>query len=277
MIFDNLGRDDGFDLNASLNEVREEHKVVVNAQIPLIFSPGDIASVHNRLNRFISGLAIDQGSLDRMLDRQAMTGTTSEGLLENIANGNNNDRSSSSSSISSDNPRANNNDNSDENNEEDDNEEAQSDGEESNSDNNRINHHRSSGLFDLLELPEYDRTEFGIIRNNFGGFGDGPETIEFHIHTYMPNRPPLSTNTPSVAIPEVQRPLQDSQNLLHPLSNSSIPTPSRSPEPLTLVSTGVQTEGIRIRPDAISRAERVPRRATDEDQSGFNTNPFRRT
>lgn len=294
LIFNNLGGDGDNNLNESTTEEREERKIQVNAQIPIISSPGDIASVHNRLNRFISGLSIDQGSLDRMLDRQAMNGTGTEGLFANLANRNNQAPNSNASGSSSENSRGNNEDNQQQNNEEvqnaenranqDQEGEPQNNETQENEEDNEPPHHHPGNLFDLLGGPGNDRGDMGFLSSNLAGFGDPSDTIEFHIHAFMPG-----ANAPGQ--PPVQAPLARPQEGQAPVIGSQMPAAedgmppyqpqvdqtsepervdaSTSAEGPLMVETAVQTEGIRIRRD---RRER-----NRESALTFNTNPFGRS
>eukprot|EP00344_Euplotes_crassus_P010794 CAMPEP_0197003152 /NCGR_PEP_ID=MMETSP1380-20130617/7505_1 /TAXON_ID=5936 /ORGANISM="Euplotes crassus, Strain CT5" /LENGTH=545 /DNA_ID=CAMNT_0042421575 /DNA_START=235 /DNA_END=1869 /DNA_ORIENTATION=- len=297
LIFNNVEEDDESNNNESRNEEREERNVAVNAQIPVISSPGDIASVHSRLNRFINGLTIDQGSLDRMLDRQAMNGMETEGFISSLANRNNPGQNSNGSrnprDDSGNNPTENRQENPSQNNGERINREGQrrNQNTEINHNHDHIHdhhHHTSPNLFDLLGPAGNGRGGLGILGNNLGGLGDASDTIEFHIHAFMPNSngpSPLAPRQPNVPLPRPENHLPPFAPQIPPLQ-AQMPPPelqappigepqrpelvdaSTSADPPQMRSTSVQTEGIRIRRD---RRER-----NRENGTTFNKNPFSR-
>ena len=206
MIYNNLGVEGDSSVNESQVEEREERKTSINAQVPIIASPGDIASVHNIFDRFV--------------DRQMVNVMGGEGLLRNRNNNNPNNNPAPNNEIRNSNPEnANNGENNGNStdpsplNRNDTNRNNQRNQEEENNNSNdrglnsiRQNldnlqqEHEATGD-SLMELLGADRGGLGLLGNAIGGLGGfgsgglntggmgagGSDTIELHIHAFMPN------------------------------------------------------------------------------------------
>lgn len=160
LIFNNLGRgehgEDGSQNRFGIDE-RGERQIIVNPQVPIISSPGDIASVHNIFDRFI--------------DRQMVNVIGNDGNPSNRQNRNNQNQSN-------------------QNNSNEPNERSNNESENNNANNrNRRSNTNNQRQGDLLSQLVGDAGPLGFLNSEFGGsgFGGGSETIEFHIHAFVPS------------------------------------------------------------------------------------------
>jgi hypothetical protein len=84
LIFNNLGRgdNDGQPDNVFRIDERGDRRFTVNAQIPIISSPGDIASVHNIFDRFVDRQMVNviggDGPVPRIRNRNEQTSSNNE-------------------------------------------------------------------------------------------------------------------------------------------------------------------------------------------------------
>lgn len=158
LIFNNLGRGENGEESAQNRygiDERGDRQIIVNPQVPIISSPGDIASVHNIFDRFI--------------DNQMINVIGNDGNNQNRQNRNNQNASNQG------NPP------------------EQNERPSNDSDNNASNRNRRSNATnqrqgDLLSQLMGGAGPLGFLNSEFGGtgFGGGSETIEFHIHAFVP-------------------------------------------------------------------------------------------
>lgn len=168
LIFNNLGRGD-IDENAEeeLNIDMRGRNIAVNVQVPIISSPGDIASVHNIFDRFVDRQMINLIGGENQGPRVRAPRNN-----QNAENGSNNESSNNNSNIAGDQNNANN--------------------ESSNTDSNNSNQNiRNSRLRNdpLAELTG-GAGGLGFLTQALGGTGaftGGSDTIELHIHAFMPS------------------------------------------------------------------------------------------
>lgn len=159
LIFNNLGRGDHPEGDSQSRfgiDERGERQIIVNPQIPIISSPGDIASVHNIFDRFI--------------DRQ----------MVNMIGGEPNQNNRQNRSNQNANPQNNANEPS---------ERVNIESENNSNNRNRRSTGNAQRPGDFLSQLMGDTGPLGLLNSEFGGvgFGGGSETIEFHIHAFVPS------------------------------------------------------------------------------------------
>ena len=276
LIFNNLPNGEGTQNgDESVISEREERKVTVNVQVPIISSPGDIASIHNRLNRFISGLSVDPSTLDRFLDRQATNSLGDEPSVNNSNNRNSQVPNTNESGNSS--------------NEELRNNLAETRISPPNTESDDHHHHTHDHLMNLLGVNDRGamgilggRAGFGLLGNSLGDIGSEVEGIEFHIHALMPggegqenqimssnplnplnvvNRNPIPPMPPAPvpSLPSLQIRREESRN-------QNLNTEIR--DPVQFTDVGVQTESLRIRRERRNRMARNREDPNNEDENG---------
>ena len=165
LIFNNLGRGDRTEDNPQNRfgiDERGERQIIVNPQVPIISSPGDIASVHNIFDRFI--------------DRQMINIIGGDGNQNNRANRNNqNSNPNTQANANEVFERPNN--------------EPEISSNNSNNRNRRpdANPQRQNDF--LSQLVGEGGPLGSLLNSEFGGngFGGGSDTIEFHIHAFVPS------------------------------------------------------------------------------------------
>jgi hypothetical protein len=153
LIFNNLGRSEREEDNDNDFRIDErgDRRITVNAQIPILSSPGDIASVHNIFDRFV--------------DRQ----------MVNIIGGDNNPNRNRNNRPQQ--PNASSND-----------QNTSSEGSSNNAENEENNRNRRghAHTHDLSELFG-EGNGLGFLNSALGGLGNAGEAIELHIHAFVPN------------------------------------------------------------------------------------------
>lgn len=164
LIFNNLGRgerDEPSTENEFRIDERGDTRLIVNAQVPVISSPGDIASVHNIFDRFVDRQMINIIGGDR---------TQNRGNRPNRNNSNNAESNESNERANTDSEPNQNNANS---------QPAQ------NIRNRRMPNQSNDPLADLVG----DAGPLGFLNSALGGIGLGQsnDTIELHIHAFVPS------------------------------------------------------------------------------------------
>lgn len=158
LIFNNLGRgehgEDSAQNRLGIDE-SDGRQLIVNPQVPIISSPGDIASVHSIFDRFI--------------DRQMVNVIGNEGNPPNRSNRNNQNQPN-------------------QNNSNEQNERSNNDSENNTNNRNRRSNAGNQRQGDFLSQLVGEGGPLGFLNSEFGGtgFGGGSETIEFHIHAFVP-------------------------------------------------------------------------------------------
>lgn len=242
LIFNNLGRTEREEDNENDFRIDErgDRRITVNAQIPILSSPGDIASVHNIFDRFV--------------DRQ----------MVNIISGDNNTNRNRNNRPQQPNATANDQNTSSE----------RSSNNAENEENNR-NRRGHTHTHDLSELFG-DGGGLGFLNSALGGLGNAGEAIELHIHAFVPqgNNPASilrqQANNPNVTNPNITNPRADTNTrannnpfLRRPQPTATMPTTtdtslsanipsSTNPtNPIPLIEatqTSVQSTGTPMRP-----------------------------
>jgi hypothetical protein len=172
LIFSNLGRGEQAQQNDNDLRIDErgERRMTMNAQIPIISSPGDIASVHNIFDRFV-----DRQMFNIMGGAAGEGGNRNRNRPEQAANNNNESNNASNNNSGSDS----NNPNSEHRNRRNQTNQA-----------NQASNNENNDLFG-------EGSGLGLLGSAFGGLGalgglgginNASDTIELHIHAFMPNR-----------------------------------------------------------------------------------------
>ena len=188
LIFNNLGRQDQEEnVNDELNiDQRGSNQMTVNVQVPIISSPGDIASVHNIFDRFV--------------DRQIVNIIGGEGNAngpnrQNRNNANNANNTGNQNTQANANANANTESNSTSNR---GTEQNNSSG-ESNTEGNNANRNNRGNRPNIRNDPLAELSNgiggpglgLGLITQALGGTGafggSGSDTIELHVHAFMPS------------------------------------------------------------------------------------------
>lgn len=224
LIFNNLGRADNegnLDNEARIDE-RGDRRFTVNAQIPIISSPGDIASVHNIFDRFVDRQMVNviggEGAAPRNRNRNEPTSSNNES--NNTSNeSSNTDRNNPSGNVPNINAANNVSGN------------ASNVADQRNLPNRREAYNNPTDY--LMDMLGEGGNGLGLLNSlgglsglgGLGGLGGlsglgglgGPggsnissDTIELHIHAFMPNR---GENTTEQQRNQVLNPVRNQNNV----------------------------------------------------------------